>query len=73
MKIGECVRLGVMRKDIKGIFERKKIVLKLPIKVLKCFNIFLESIHRFLFFNEFSNFLLLFSCCPADLESIRIF
>ena len=29
MKIGECLRLGVMRKVIKGIFERKKISLKL--------------------------------------------
>ena len=29
MKIGECVRLGVMRKVITGIFERKKFALNL--------------------------------------------
>ena len=34
---------------------------------------FLNNIYNFLFINEFSYFLLFFSCCPAELESVEIF
>ena len=54
MKIGESVRLGVLRKVIKGNLEKKFV----PLRYLS-FNIF-QSVFRinanFLFLNKFSNF-----------------
>ena len=67
MIIGECVRLGVMRKVITGIFEEKKFTLQLIFQ--SYFRIYITF---FLFFKEFSYFFELFSCCPAELESIKI-
>ena len=52
MKIGESVRLGVLRKVIKGNFERKKFSPKI-FKFLK-FSIVFRINATFLFINELS-------------------
>ena len=68
--LGQCV----MRKVIKGILERKIFALKLLL--LSNFSKFFKNIPIQLF-NLSANFqillLLLFSCCPAELESVQIF
>ena len=55
MKIGESVtvRLGVLRKVIKGIFEEKNFS---EVKVLKFFNVF-QNIYKFFLYQQiFINF-----------------
>ena len=52
MKIGESVRLGVLRKVIKGMFERKKFCPRyLSLKI--CQSVFRVNA-TFVFINEFS-------------------
>ena len=58
MKIGECVRLGVRRKVIKGFFERKKFLGSyLSFKICQIF-FRICTLHFFLFINKF--FLILY-------------
>ena len=61
MKIGECVRVGVMRKVSIRIFGKQ---------IFQSF--FLEYI-QLLYLSTNCNILLLFSFCPAELESVEIF
>ena len=65
MKIVECVVLGIMRKVINGIFEKNEVI-----QVLKLFKAFVKYIPTTFLFHIF---LLLFSCCLSELESLRIF
>ena len=69
MKIGEFVRLGVLRKVINGIFEEKKFFSE----VILVLRLFLENKQLFYLLTNFHTFLLLFSCCPAELESVGMF
>ena len=69
MKIGECVRLGVMRKVTVRIFEEKNCLRSyLSSKFFQCFFRI-----QYICTTNFHNFLVYFSCCPAELEFVGIF
>ena len=70
MKIGECVRLGVMRKAIIGIFKEKNVLWSYL--SFRKFKVFLEHIQLFYLSTNCHNFLLFFSCCSPELEAVGI-
>ena len=74
MKIGECVRLGVRRKVIKGFFERKKFLGSyLSFKICQIF-FRICTLHYFLFINKFEIFLnfVLFTLALVLLKSYSL-